>query len=82
MIRAWRNTLAKYARLKPYNQLQHTIGYLRRCEAYGDLLPDPYIGQWVDVLRYLINRAQEDDQIVLVTIREELIRCMERTKHA
>lgn len=71
-IRAWRKVLNKYANRKPYAQLQHTIGYLCTCEDYGALLPDPYIPQWRDVLRRLIPRASEEDQILLVSLYEEL----------
>jgi hypothetical protein len=71
-IRAWRKILAPYTQRKPYAHLCHLAGYLKNCEAIGDLLPDPYIPTWRDTLRRLIPRAAEADQIALVTLYEYL----------
>jgi len=71
-IRAWLAILHQYAQLKPYAQLRHLQGYLKRCGELGELLPDPYIPLWREALRRLIPRACEHHQIALVTLYETL----------
>lgn len=74
-ITAWRKTLSKYyhaPRYKHLKQLPHLLGYLKHCESVGELLSDPYMGEWVTELKILIRRAHEEDQLVLVSLHDTL----------
>lgn len=73
-IRTWHTILRKYQR-KPFTQhgASHLMGYLRRCAELGELQPDPYIPQWLDCIRLIIRRSQqEENELALVSLYHAL----------
>lgn len=71
-LRKWRKILSKYNR-PHFKQIPHLMGYLGKCQETGELLPDPYINEWVTELKLVIRRAHEEDQLALVSLHDTLM---------